>query len=389
MKTSTEIQQDDDFFLPLADFVFRSLVRVMIISSLVTACIIGFILIQPRVYESQATLFVEEAGNMVDNPLLSGFGLSVGTNTTKFIEVLLGSRTLQLSVAKKLGLAKNEVIWDGLPEEDRNEETLLLALNDCIQVEPAEGFVSITVVTSDRELSAKISNAMLDALAERLRVESHNRVNVIEKELRKSESNLEQAQERLLDFQNETGIIGPTEELIKGQVATNITLNAELAKARAELDGLKSQFRAPGDIQTQIEVRMRIANLEGQVASLEQEISSRNAFLSTIPSKSLEFSGISREILTEEKIRGVLVEQYKTEELIALRNSLPYRVIDRAVPAIRPQSRGIVLKTALCLMTSVIFCYCVIFMLELRRRVQNYDLANRTYSTDSVPRTSA
>jgi capsular polysaccharide transport system permease protein len=139
---------------------------------------------------------------------------------------------------------------------DSSARTLTLRVR-AFSAETAEQFAN-AIITSSEEV--------VNALSERARAD---RMKLAEAEVAKSEARMARARETLLRMQAEGSEFDPT-QTASAVLAIRTQLEAELAKARAELDALVAVMHR--DTPKVIEQRQRVRSLERQVAAQNRKL---------------------------------------------------------------------------------------------------------------------
>ena len=229
-------------------------------------------------YETKSDFVIQKAdGSLASSPLggmLAGAGISGNTDSVT-VKSYLTSREAMMRLESDVGFSKYYV-GDGvdfitrLPENPTREQMYALyQRNVKISFDPSEGIVRMAVTATDPELSARQSMALIgyaegqvDHLTARLR---DDQMAGAQQSYEDAEAKVRAAQERVLDLQQQRGVLDPVAE--GGLVMTRIgTLEGELQKKNLELSTLlanaqPNQARVDG-------VRADISRLE---ASLEKE----------------------------------------------------------------------------------------------------------------------
>jgi len=304
---------------------------------------LGISLIWPKTYKADVTFIITDNNsiNLTGGSVLSGLANLTSNNgslTADQIIVLIRSRILQDKVIQEFNLA--EVFGTDI------QEALRKNLNSQIEVtETREGglgfnnIVSITISYSDSEpdRSYELLLYYFDELENE--VQSLNKKSVetgfflLEDRLAKNELDLQIAEDSLVSFQIEHGIL-QVEEQAKTQIQTIALIKAEIVRLEVEYGYLSTILD---------EKNPRLKELDSEIAEYQkqydllvdggaEQTDQFDIFLaaSEMPSLFLEYLRKYRDVIIQEEIYKILYPQYEQQKLTYEEITSGLRVIDPA-----------------------------------------------------------
>ena len=260
---------------------------------------------------------------------------------------LIASREVQEKLVKEFGFIK---IYEVNNMEDALKEFGSHVSSDVLE----EGNISIAFEDTDPVRAANVANRLveeLNAVNSKLAIEEakFNRT-YIEQRYNKLLSDLDSADRSLGEFQKKYGVyelktqaaaqLSALGLLEQQRYSTEIQLNnaeqlygseaAETNVLRSQLNDLKSKL---GDLKT----------------GMDRNASSYFVPMNVMPDVALDYLRLTREVEIQSKLKAFLLPSYEQSKLDESRLSLPYLVLDKALPPTKKSrpKRSIQLITAL------------------------------------------
>ena len=311
---------------------------------------------KPDLYESTASFLLSTGGEVIVGTQ-TGFTVTTKDRGTDVLLVLLESRRIAEEITRSLNLMKE---WD---EEDL-EETID-ALKGSLKVSEQKGLVRITVTGKDPQLTAHIANTYIESLGKMKDEISISRVNqsllFIEKTLEETKKTLTRAELTLRDFEAEHKMVS-LDEQIEAAVEDASRLQTEIIMAEVKLKEMQSYLtnNDPGlalqqvrltELKKQLGVigwmELTVSSNNEEITSIVEEYSSKSdtsrpyPALREFPELSLRLGQLKREVEVQQGVYGLLTQQYEAAKIEAAKEELGIQIIDKAVPARRPISKGV------------------------------------------------
>lgn len=286
--TGTTLPPDDaDYvvFDPVAyaHALWRRRLSLLLVPLLVGAAFYALSYTQQKKYQSVVRF-------MPPKPAVGGLLLlSRGGGSGDEYRAELGSRTVGLDVVRRLHLVERLKVKD---------ETMALRSLAGISkfATDSNAFVTITVTTTDPNLSAEIANEFYAALGRfgtaLSEHESEHRLNYMAGPLQIEQRRLQLAEEELAAAQSRTGLVAPTAQASLGlqQVAT---LRNRISELQATL--ATAQVGATNQNPQVVALQSQINNLTGQLHTLESKNEQANS-PANLPGRSLAVVRREREV---------------------------------------------------------------------------------------------
>lgn len=329
----------------------------ILIGAIVAAIVAGAVSIRkPEVYESTAS-FLPSTGSEIIVGTQTGFAVSTKDRGKDILLVLLESRRITEEIIRRLNLM---TVWD---KEDL-EETMD-ALKGSLKISEEKGLVRITVIDKNPQLAARIANTYIECLREMKDEISISRVKqsllFIEERLEETKKTLTRAELSLRDFEAEHKMVSLDKqieaavedasrlqtEIIMAEVKLKemqsyLTENdPELALQQVKLTELKKQL---GDIGW---IGLTVSSNNKEIVSIEEEHTSKSdtsrpyPALREFPELSLRLGQLNREVEVQQGVYRLLMQQYEAAKIEAAKEETGIQIIDKAVPAQRPISKGV------------------------------------------------
>ncbi len=342
---------------------------------------LGFNIWMPKVYEASATLVQpKETGGAGLLGGLAGSGL-LQQASSMALPSLTPNRDLVVSVLKSKRVARMVVDKFGLQERykvrfpedavrDLRERTTVLA-------SAREPTIVVAVQDTDPVVSAQMVNYFIEQ-ADRLISEfdtggaGRERAYLTE-QLARAKTDLARAEAAVRRFQEQNRTV-VLEEQAKGAIATAARLKGEVVAAEVQLQVMRSfATDANPDV---ISLRRRIQEMNKQLAEVEYgdgtarravDSSTRRDFslpLSQVPEVGLELARLTREVLIQDTLAGLLTQQVERTKLAEARDVPVVVVLDAAAPPRRAAKPRPYLNLGLGLGTGFLVGAAVAFFLE-------------------------
>jgi uncharacterized protein involved in exopolysaccharide biosynthesis len=233
----------------IADTVFRVRKLILIGCAIFTLAIVGYLLLTPRMYESEMTILVK---NKRAEMIVSADGSSSVAQATEVndsqigTEVqLLSSRELYAKVVDQGGLAG---------PTPASKEKAVQKLQQKIRVAPLmkSSMIRVRYASPDPQQSARVLRLLAEVYLER-QLELHSSVGsfaFFEKQAAVYETQLRDAEARLIEFQKSSGVVGAPQQkelLVRRVIEQQSALReaqAASSEAQRRVTTLQSQMAA-------------------------------------------------------------------------------------------------------------------------------------------------
>lgn len=206
-------------------------------------------------YEATAHFTIEKNGKLQTDPLGALTGLPGSVSSTRdalIIKDFIESREVIEQTKNdfdfKALYARDDKDWLSRLEKDASIEDVVEYWKDKVNVEfdSASGIVHLSVMAFEPESAVqviksvlKVSENLVNNLSEKSRQDS---LTFARRELKLAESNLKQARSQVRQFRDNQQTLSP-EKNIEAKLSLIISLEADLAKAEAELRGLRTSLQ--------------------------------------------------------------------------------------------------------------------------------------------------
>jgi uncharacterized protein involved in exopolysaccharide biosynthesis len=264
----------------------------------------------------------------------SGFALPVMASPSDLLASIAESRTVAERVVDSLDLVNT---YDF---EKKREAVDFIQKQMDVHVR-ADGIIDISYVDKDRELSARVANAIaraLDNINRMTKVQKASELKrFIKEELKKNAENLHKAEQALQEFQRTHKAIS-----IDEQTAASINAAAELY-SQLTLDKINLQVMEKShspDHPDVINLRYKISEIEKRLRELQEGSAvakdTSAAFLaipfSELPEISLRYMQLVRDLKREESLHEVLTTQLEQAKIMEAKDTPTISILDWAVP---------------------------------------------------------
>lgn len=336
-----------DLFAP----VFAKWKRVFIIMLLGAAVGAISALTSPRMYESTFTIYVQQnsgLGALKSSLPIAGLGGLGGGSSTGYYTTILKSDSLLRKTMRdldaKYGLLKDPAFTEG---EKLPFKKAFRRLQQRIAVnESKSGAVDVSVKWSNPLVACRIANGLLDSLAGSVSNTSDRKVDYIKMKLDQTTRQLDEAQNKLLEFQKKSGV-PVLEEEGKRLVEVLGKLDEQLLTLDIDLQETKSNLGNQGDLDALVAQEIRKRGIESGREHVVKERDAVLAKLNSLPELASTYVRLQRDVMVQEKTFELLTERYQLSRIEQQGEGGQYDVIDRAIPADQPVPRGAAMKSAL------------------------------------------
>jgi len=278
----------------------------------------------------------------ISSSVLSGFASSMLGGEQSDVYALTGimeSRTFSLDVVKKFNLIEYFEIEE--PDTLISHQAAVQNLIDNVVnlgINEENGFLSISIETKDKYLSADIANYFwlkLDEYNKSVRMtKGKQQKEFIEKRLVEVKESIDILSNTLNEFQKKYNTIDLVEQA-KSVISLYSDLVSEKITTEIELEFSKQFFSEANQKIENLEVRNDILNKK--IVEIEKKSGELkpNYILSIddIPDISLEYSQIMLNLRIQKNIYEYLYPQYESAKIDELKDLPTIEVIDKAVPA--------------------------------------------------------
>ncbi len=335
--------------------------------SVALTAIISFLM--TPIYRSTASV-IPVSGSQTPLGSLAGLaamaGISLGeSDESQKVMAVLNSRTIKENVIKKLNLI--DLLVDEVPEDRTPLNVALEEFEDTISIsqDKKTGVISISIDFKDPHMAAKIADTYVNELQrilneKALTVAKMNRI-FLEKQLKEEEEKLKKYQYELAQFQRQTKLIEPKEQL-KGTMELYASLIAQKIGLQVQLRQFES---ALSDDNPKIQmIKQQLKAIDSQIKKLEEK--SKGAFpsISDAPQKMTQYIDLLRKLKTSEAVYETLLKAYEQAKFEEAKENLYVQVIDEAFVPDKPVKPKKALMIAVAAVTSIFLGVFLAFFLE-------------------------
>ena len=335
-------------------------------------------LLLPKWYRATATIMPPQAtsqlntiSSLVSNLGVGGVELFGGASGESLTYIaILQSKTVFNKIIQKFNLIK---IYNVKNLEEARRK---LRENSEIKIDD-EGTISISILEKNRQLAADIANAFcayLDSVHVKLNVEKarNNRI-FLEKRLNQENKVLNEAEEKLKDFQEKYNAVELTEQT-KAEIGIIADLQSRIYETEIELK-IKENALSPRHPEL-IKLRLQLKEMKNkldQLARKSQISNSSDLFIPMVqlPDLGLQYARLLRDVKVHGKISLFLMQQYEQAKFEEAKKVSSIQILDAATPPIRkakPKRAVFVLIITL----SISFFYWLILLLYERLEKLKY-----------------
>ncbi len=308
-------------------------------TTVAAACVAGvFAAFRPDVYEASVLIVPESQpvrgrGVLMQEAASEFFpGVPLPSKAEDVCLDLLHSNRLLDAVIERLPELRR--MWGQTYREEMRERLLSL----CRFEQTSSGLLRITARVTDRQLSARLGNALAEELqrlyGEIMIERIHKDCEFLKKRLAEAAEELAAAEERLAEFQRAKKIIRP-EESATATFSMLMSLESRIIEEDTKLEVLKS-YAALSNPELRLQEE-RVRALKKSLGEIEQDGNPSDNHQALIPLQQLPAVGlegvrIEREVRLREKLYLFLMERHESLNLAEAKEGAALTVIDRAEP---------------------------------------------------------
>ncbi|MEZ5358016.1 MAG: Wzz/FepE/Etk N-terminal domain-containing protein [Candidatus Zixiibacteriota bacterium] len=314
--------------------------RKVFIISLVAVCTVAAVVVAlmlPKWYRAKTSMLPSQhdqltglTGNFAQYAMSSaGFDLPMMATASDVYATMLKSETISRAVTDRLNLKEY------LKLDSYQKCHNYLRENVDIKVTP-EGIVELYCLDKDPQMAADMANEyvrQLDLLNRNVKAaKAKSDREFVFNRLDSTKTILEQARDRLLDFQMTHKAVDLVSQ--KNLAITAATeLKTQLALARVERDVKKKSLSATHP--TVVSLDERISQLENQITSLETgtgDDTYLNLPLSEIPALTIKLAQLEADVKLQEEVYSLLTELYEEARIKEQKDTPTIAVLETAYP---------------------------------------------------------
>ena len=324
----------------------------------------------PNVYAPEVRVRLQENDSRGISSLLSNSdigllaniagGVSAGPTNADLAQELLVGNTLLDMLAAEFNIEERF----NLKENPRTQARQILRQAIETEYSPETGILSIKYESTDKIFATDILTSAIIQLEKRFKELTMQ--NVIEKkafleqQLLEYETDLKDAQQELIDFQREHGIIN-IELQAEYQLTALAALDAKIIQKESELKSLQSNRRPDDPEINRLKMELELYQETRELTSSGSK-SAGNSIdipMNQLPELSAIFLNLTRDLQYLQVIYTSLRSQYETVKIEEKDNSALFQLIEQAeVPEIKSgPSRG-----KICIITTVAAFFLAVFL---------------------------
>jgi len=338
----------------------RTIIKITVLTTVFLFLILLFV--YPISYRSTVSILPPEKDNQMGglgsliagqdfSNLLTG-GLS-NANSQLFSEILK-SRSAAVYVIKKHNLIKYY--------DSKNIYEAANKLNDHLDIEiTKEGIIKLNVEVSTkwipifledkdsiRNLSAALSNSYVEALdninRDKLSSKAKRAREYIEVQLGKTKTQLDSAENALMEFQKKNKTISLPEQL-SAAIDAAAKLKAEIVKTEVEIGLLQPNLRE--DNRTLIALKSKLQELKDQFGKMEIGNNDYLLAFKEVPELGRVLAELFREVKIQNEVYLLLQQQYYKEKIQENRDLPTVEVLDEAIPPLKASGPRLIFSSVM------------------------------------------
>jgi len=374
----------------LARLVWKRRRTVYRIAGIASIVILIYVFIMPQRYDAQVTVIPvpPESSNMGLSSLLAGGGnalpfmdigstLGLGGRPADLYVRVLKSRT----VAESLIVHNNLATYFGVPE-NQSYRHAIEPLQQLTDVEATkDGVINVTVklttgyfpsqeeIDSTKQLAADLANQYVYWLDRVNREKLVSRAQVsrkfIEKEIERTQVDLDSAYNRMVRYQEEHKSL-IVEKQLEAALQSAAQLKSQILKARVALGLRKKDFSASSPVVEELEsqVEQLIAQYQALSSGADKLGDEFYIPFSEIPVVARDLANLLRRVKVLEQVIIYLNQQYYQDRVKEGRNTPTIQVLDEAVPPLMRSSPRRALWMILTVFFSALFAVSYILITD-------------------------
>lgn len=317
--------------IDLADLVSQMLARWKFIAIItLMGAIAAFAvsaLFLPNVYESKATIYVQQSS--VASSLLKSLPINLGSgsgSSSGYLVVLLKSDTMMRTLIRQMDLSKRLFP----KKKNANIENVLEKLSGSISIQEGKtGNVDIVARANDSQLAADIVNQMIYNLGNMVSSSSKRKADYIATKLDETKNKMDIAENAMVNFQKKYKVTEISVEA-KGIIEKMSQLDAQALALNVEIQQVQSQLDNGGDLNSLVDLEVKKKSLESTKALLTKEIEATQSKVNDLPNVALQYARLMRNVEILTKTYELLIEQYQMANISQHGEDGDYQVVDKA-----------------------------------------------------------
>lgn len=370
-----------EHYRSLARLVWKRRRTVYRITGIASIVMLIYVFIMPQRYDAQVTVIPvpPESNNMGLSSLLTGGGnalpfmdigstLGLGGRPADLYVRVLKSRTVAESLIVRNDLAS----YFGVPA-DQSYRFAIKPLQQLTDVEATkDGVINVTVrlstgyfpseeeIDSTKRLAADLANQYVYWLDRVNREKLVTRAQVsrefIEKEIERTQADLDSAYNRMVRYQEEHKSL-IVEKQLEAALQSAAELKSQILKARVELGLRKQDFAENSPVVEELETQVEQLVAQYNALSSGADKLGDEFFIpfSKIPVVARDLANLLRKVKVLEQVIIYLNQQYYQDRVKEGRNTPTVQVLDEAVPPLMRSSPRRALWMILTVFFSILF----------------------------------
>ena len=330
----------------------------------------------PNIYRPEAKVLLQDDNEPLNalaayNPALSLVVGSGGNSSAALAQELLTGRTLIDQIVEEFNLIDYYGIKENPRTNSRNEflEALSFELNE------ESAVLSVFYEDKDPVFATIILTRVIEYLELRFRALTMETVllkkQFLEDRLQAVRVDLDQAQDQLIEFQREYGIVDLTSQSNESVIMI-AEYKREILSKQVKLQGLL-EYLPEGDaaiVRLKNEVKI-LKQLIEEMQTGFQEFSGLTIARDELPRISIEYLSLKRDVKLQEGIYALLREQYEKARIEETDTSKPFQIIEVVdTPEVKYWPRRSIIVALVTLITFILSIL-VAFILEYFERVKS------------------
>lgn len=331
----------------------------------------------PKIYQARTSLYVFAASpsklGQLPSSLLNLVGGGGSGNEPEYLEKLLNSDSLTLTVVKNLKLDKIKEFTGGVKIKKKNfkfeldnpaVQKLIASLKSKVDIKnDKRGGMEIAVESQDPKLAAEIANTYVEVLRSKMTSKAKKNVSFLQSQLQIVQKKLSDAEDALMKFQKENDVLVIDKEL-ESKVNQYLNLKSDELSITMALQSTQKLIEASGSLDELAKLEAQKISYQTKQYELQAALRNYDMDLKSYPEKSQKYAKLLREVRLQSMLFDLFSQQYETERISKLKEDIDFQVIDKAYPPnrhIKPQKKQ---SVAIALMISFVGGIFVVLVLE-------------------------
>ena len=330
-------------------------------------------LVMKDIYRAEAVIVSVSPSNKLPFSQLSEMlpiGIDINEDNRKIMAVLK-SRHIRERITDKLNLPSLLLKEDIPQDKDPKEITIGILKNITNITEDRKlGTIKIAVDHEDPQVARMIADAYIKEVQSIIDEKALTKAKMerisIEKKLGEVESRIKRLQNKLVQFQKETRLVAPKEQL-----TSSMELYSNLLSQKTALEmELKSLLTFGGDPDRITEIRNKIREIKRKIREIESKnFGSVLPSFKEIPEEMSEYYSILRELKLSQAIYETLLKLYENVRFAEMKEAIYVEVIDPPYVLSEPVKPKRMLIITVSLISSFFLSVFIVLLLEgIRRR---------------------